>query len=128
MKKSIIKNDKAETVGLVYRDGYKIADIVKQTVLSRVTIYRVLNDLKINLNKKIKVIKYDFYFFYYIGTNLLKLIYFFNIEINPTIINKIAELIASILLGEAIKMPIAKNMKTDVGGILTLFKGFTHPI
>lgn len=77
MKKSIIKNDKAETVGLVYRDGYKIADIVKQTVLSRVTIYRVLNDLKINLNKKIKVIKYDFYFFYYIGTNLLKLIYFF---------------------------------------------------
>ncbi|WP_265885713.1 helix-turn-helix domain-containing protein, partial [Clostridium perfringens] len=28
------------------REGYKIVDIVKQTGLSRATVYRVLNNLK----------------------------------------------------------------------------------
>ena len=41
------RNDKADTVGLLYREGYKIVDIVKQTGLSRATVYRVLNDLKL---------------------------------------------------------------------------------
>lgn len=41
------RNDKAETIGLLYREGYKISEIVKQTGLSRATIYRVLNDLKL---------------------------------------------------------------------------------
>ena len=39
------RNDKACTVGLLYREGYKIVDIVKQTGLSRATVYRVLKDL-----------------------------------------------------------------------------------
>ena len=33
-------------IKLLYREGYKILDIVKQTGLSRATIYRVLNDKK----------------------------------------------------------------------------------
>ncbi|WP_447411467.1 helix-turn-helix domain-containing protein, partial [Clostridium perfringens] len=41
------RNDKADTVGLLYREGYKIVDIVKQTGLSRSTIYRVLDDLNL---------------------------------------------------------------------------------
>lgn len=41
------RNNKAETVGLLYREGYKIVDIVKQTGLSRATIYRVLSDLNL---------------------------------------------------------------------------------
>lgn len=41
------RNDKADTVGLLYREGYKIVDIVKQTGVSRTTVYRVLNDLKL---------------------------------------------------------------------------------
>lgn len=41
------RNDKADTVGLLYSEGYKIVDIVKQTGLSRATVYRVLNDLKL---------------------------------------------------------------------------------
>ena len=41
------RNNKADTVGLLYREGYKIVDIVKQTGLSRATIYRVLNDLRL---------------------------------------------------------------------------------
>ena len=41
------RNDKADIVGLLYREGYKIVDIVKQTGLSRATVYRVLNDLKL---------------------------------------------------------------------------------
>ena len=40
------RNDKADTVELLYKEGYKIVDIVKQTGLSRATVYRVLNDLK----------------------------------------------------------------------------------
>ncbi len=39
------RNDKAETVGLLYKEGYKIVDIVKQTGLSRATVYRTLKDL-----------------------------------------------------------------------------------
>ncbi|XZI49833.1 recombinase family protein (plasmid) [Clostridium perfringens] len=42
------RNDKADTVGLLYKEGYKIVDIVKQTGLSRATIYRVLKDLRLN--------------------------------------------------------------------------------
>lgn len=41
------RSDKADTVGLLYREGYKIVDIVKQTGLSRATVYRVLNYLKL---------------------------------------------------------------------------------
>ena len=41
------RNDKADTVGLLYREGYKIVDIVKQTGLSRATVYRTLKDLNI---------------------------------------------------------------------------------
>ena len=39
------RNDKADTVGLLYKKGYKIVDIVKQTGLSRATVYRTLKDL-----------------------------------------------------------------------------------
>lgn len=39
------RNDKADTVALLYKEGYKIVDIVKQTGLSRATVYRVLSDL-----------------------------------------------------------------------------------
>ncbi len=39
------RNDKAATVGLLYNEGYKIVDIVKQTGLSRATVYRALKDL-----------------------------------------------------------------------------------
>lgn len=40
------RNEKADMIKLLYREGYKILDIVKQTGLSRATIYRVLNDKK----------------------------------------------------------------------------------
>lgn len=39
------RNDKADTIGLLYKEGYKIVDIVKQTGLSRATVYRTLKDL-----------------------------------------------------------------------------------
>ncbi|WP_338844382.1 recombinase family protein [Clostridium perfringens] len=39
------RNDKADTVSLLYKEGFKIVDIVKQTGLSRVTVYRALKDL-----------------------------------------------------------------------------------
>lgn len=39
------RNDKADTVELLYKEGYKIVDIVKQTGLSRATVYRTLKDL-----------------------------------------------------------------------------------
>ena len=41
------RSDKADTVGLLYRERYKIVDIVKQTGLSRSTVYRTLKDLKL---------------------------------------------------------------------------------
>ncbi|MDM0816251.1 recombinase family protein [Clostridium perfringens] len=39
------RNDKADTVNLLYKEGFKIVDIVKQTGLSRATVYRTLKDL-----------------------------------------------------------------------------------
>lgn len=39
------RNEKANIVKLLYEEGYKISDIVKQTGLSRATVYRVLKDL-----------------------------------------------------------------------------------
>ncbi|MFR4052662.1 MAG: recombinase family protein [Clostridium perfringens] len=39
------RNNKADTVELLYKEGYKIVDIVKQTGLSRATVYRTLKDL-----------------------------------------------------------------------------------
>ena len=39
------RNDKADTVSLLYKEGFKIVDIVKQTGLSRATVYRTLKDL-----------------------------------------------------------------------------------
>ncbi|MDJ8939336.1 helix-turn-helix domain-containing protein, partial [Clostridium perfringens] len=41
------RNYKADMVGLLYREGYKIVDIVKQTGLSRATVYRILKDLNL---------------------------------------------------------------------------------
>lgn len=41
------RNDKANTVVLLYREGYKIVDIAKQTEISRSTVYRILSDLKL---------------------------------------------------------------------------------
>ncbi|MBO3363150.1 recombinase family protein [Clostridium perfringens] len=38
-------NEKADMVKLLYREGYKIVDIVKQTGLSRSTVYRALKSL-----------------------------------------------------------------------------------
>ena len=38
------RNEKAEVVQALYNEGYKIADIVKATSLSRTTIYRILNE------------------------------------------------------------------------------------
>lgn len=38
------RNEKAEVVQTLYNEGYKIADIVKATSLSRTTIYRILNE------------------------------------------------------------------------------------
>lgn len=37
------RNEKAEIVQTLYKEGYKIVDIVKATDLSRTTIYRILN-------------------------------------------------------------------------------------
>lgn len=39
------RNDKAYIVGVLYKEGYKIVDIAKQTGLSRSTVYRTLKDL-----------------------------------------------------------------------------------
>ena len=40
------RNEKAEIVRMLYEKGYKIVDIVKQTGLSRATVYRTLKDLE----------------------------------------------------------------------------------
>lgn len=42
------RNEKADVVEMLYKDGYKITDIVKKTDLSRASVYRILNDIKIN--------------------------------------------------------------------------------
>lgn len=39
------RNDKADLVKMLYDKNYKIVDVVKQTGLSRATVYRVLKDL-----------------------------------------------------------------------------------
>lgn len=40
------RNDKADVVKLLYEKNYKIVDIVKQTGLSRSTVYRTLKDIE----------------------------------------------------------------------------------
>lgn len=39
------RNDKSDLVEMLYKDNYKIVDIVKKTGLSRATVYRTLSDL-----------------------------------------------------------------------------------
>ncbi|GAA0096419.1 recombinase family protein [Clostridium perfringens] len=39
------RNNKANIVSLLYREGYKIVEIVEQTKLSKSTVYRLLKDL-----------------------------------------------------------------------------------
>ncbi|MFT8349267.1 recombinase family protein [Clostridium saccharoperbutylacetonicum] len=41
------RNEKADIVEMLYKQNYKIVDIVKKTGLSRATVYRVLSDLGI---------------------------------------------------------------------------------
>lgn len=41
------RNDKSDLVGMLYKENYKIVDIVKKTGLSRATVYRVLTDLEL---------------------------------------------------------------------------------
>ena len=41
------RNEKADIVGMLYQQNYKIVDIVKKTGLSRATVYRVLSDLEL---------------------------------------------------------------------------------
>lgn len=38
------RNEKSNTVLLLYKEGYKISDIVKQTGISRTTVYRIIKD------------------------------------------------------------------------------------
>ncbi|NLK22754.1 MAG: recombinase family protein [Clostridiales bacterium] len=38
------RNEKADVVEMLYKEGYKINDIAKKTELSRATIYRILKD------------------------------------------------------------------------------------
>lgn len=40
------RNDKADIVELMYKDGYKIKDIVDKTGLGRTTVYRILKDIE----------------------------------------------------------------------------------
>lgn len=40
------RNEKADVVEMLYKEGYKINDIAKKTELSRATIYRILKDNK----------------------------------------------------------------------------------
>lgn len=42
------RNKKADVVEMLYKEGYKIAEIVDKTDLSRASIYRILNDMKTN--------------------------------------------------------------------------------
>lgn len=39
------RNEKADVVEMLYKEGYKITDISKKTNLSRATIYRILKDI-----------------------------------------------------------------------------------
>lgn len=40
------RNDKADVVELMLREGYKIKDIVDKTGLGRTTVYRIKRDLE----------------------------------------------------------------------------------
>lgn len=40
------RNEKADVVEMLYKEGYKITDIAKKTELSRASVYRILNDMK----------------------------------------------------------------------------------
>lgn len=40
------RNSKADVVEMLYKDNYKISDIIAKTGLSRTTIYRILKDIK----------------------------------------------------------------------------------
>lgn len=44
------RNEKADVVEMLYKEGYKITDIAKKTELSRASVYRILNDMKANDN------------------------------------------------------------------------------
>ncbi|MDU1278344.1 MAG: recombinase family protein [Clostridium sp.] len=44
------RNEKADVVEMLYKEGYKITDIAKKTELSRASVYRILNDIKANDN------------------------------------------------------------------------------
>lgn len=44
------RNEKADLVEMLYKEGYKITDIAKKTELSRASVYRILNDMKANDN------------------------------------------------------------------------------
>lgn len=44
------RNEKADLVEMLYKEGYKITDIAKKTELSRASVYRILNDMKTNDN------------------------------------------------------------------------------
>lgn len=41
------RNEKSNTVLLLYKEGYKISEIVKQTEISRTTIYRIIKNNKL---------------------------------------------------------------------------------
>lgn len=45
------RSDKNELIQRLYGDNYKIDDIVKETGLSRATVYRAIKDLECNKNK-----------------------------------------------------------------------------
>ncbi|GAA0068295.1 hypothetical protein UT300002_30800 [Clostridium perfringens] len=47
MGKTSKMNDKADIVDLLYREVYKIVDIVKYIRLIRTTVYRALKDLEL---------------------------------------------------------------------------------
>lgn len=40
------RNEKADVVEMLYKEGYKITNIAKKTELSRASVYRILNDMK----------------------------------------------------------------------------------
>lgn len=44
------RNEKADVVEMLYKEGYKITDIAKISELSRASVYRILNDMKDNDN------------------------------------------------------------------------------
>lgn len=41
------RNKKADVVEMLYKEGYRISDIVNKTELSRASVYRILNDKRV---------------------------------------------------------------------------------